>query len=483
MTDLAERSVDDLSESELRRLVSELRRSAPARAGHDFTYRRDAVDDRGIQYSYFQDLFRRNSDPAARSRLERHALESDNWRRQEFRINPNTTTGTGGYFTPPKWLIEDAATFPRPKRVLANLVNHFDLPPGCASVNIPVMTTGNAGQQQAPDEQAPSGDVTDASTSSNAVTIAGIGDVALQVLEMSPQGSGADHAWFKDLTEAYDLSLEQQLIFGQGGTGPQAQFLGLLNVPSRFTAYTDGSPTGKAMYPFFGQVAAHIGNQRGMPPYAWLMRTARFGWLSTSEDGSTRPLEFPELMGEDNALCPGAISGWPVWMADAIPQNLTWVSTTVASGSNNVNLGTFLSGSTGTLNVASTGGFNTQGSLSVANSAGVVATVTYTGTSGGNAFTGCVTTAGSGSVVTGGVVSQLQYGTTTNQDTVIACIPSDIYLFEGNAVSSIALEVLSGTLEARFIYRNYAAAITGRYAAGVSSLGGTGLVVQSGFTT
>lgn len=378
-----------------------------------FTYRRDAVDDRGNGVSYLRDLYMRHRDQSAMERLKRHGVEMDDYNRRaseramrefraaadeygiEYRVNPNTTQGTGGYFNPPAWLIEDAATYPRPKRVLANLVNKFPLPRGAATVNIPLMMTGNAEDNQVPGTQDDSNDVTDSATSCNAVTISGMGDVAIQLLEMGPVSGATDHAWFRDLSEAYDYNLETQLLVGTGGTGPQGQFTGLYNVSStNSVTYTDSSPTGAKMYPYFGQAAAAIGKKRGMPPFAWLMRTARWSWLVTSEDTSNRPLEFPDLNGADNALCPGAIAGWPVWMEDAIPTTL---------------------------------------------------------------------------------------GTGGNQDTIIACIPSDIYLFEGQAVSHINVETLSGTLQARFTYRNYAAAITGRYSSGISVLSGTGLIPVSGY--
>ena len=377
------------------------------------TYRRDSVDERGNGVSYLRDLYMRHRDQSALDRLTRHAVEITDYRKRaaertlrafergveeqgiEYRTNPNPTQGTGGYFNPPAWLIEDAATYPRPKRVLANLVNNFPLPPGASSVNIPVMLTGNTANNQDPGTANDSSDVTDASTSCNAITISSIADVAIQFLEMGPVSGATDQAWFRDLSEAYDYNLETQLITGTGGTFPGAQFTGLVNVSSiNGITYTDASPTGHAMFPFFGEAAASIGKKRGMPPFAWLMRTARWAWLVTSEDTSDRPLEFPELMGADNPLCPGAIAGWPVWMEDAIP-----------------------------------------------------------------------TTLGAGG----------------NQDTVIACIPSDIYLFEGQAVSHINVETLSGTLQARFTYRNYAAAITGRYSSGISVLSGTGMIPVSGY--
>lgn len=378
-----------------------------------FTYRRDSTDERGNGISYFRDLYMRNKDPQANDRLSRHTVEMRDFKQRkadralrafkagaeehgfEYRVNPNPTPGTGGNFDPPAWLIELAATLPRPKRVLANLVNQFPLPTGAASVNIPVMVTGNTADNQVPGGGNDSSDVTDSNASCNAITISGMGDVALQILEMGPVSGATDHAWFKDLHEAYDFDLETQLVVGAGGTGPGAQFTGLYNVSGITTVtYTDSSPTGSEMYPNFGQMGAAIGKKRGMPPYAWLMPTSRWAWLRTSEDMQGYPLDFPNLNGDSNAMCPGAIAGWPVWMEDSIPRTL---------------------------------------------------------------------------------------GAAGNQDTVIGCIPQDIYLFEGTAVASIGVEVLSGTLQARFTYRNYASAITNRYASGISVLIGSGLIPVNGY--
>lgn len=95
----------------------------------------------------------------------------------------------------------------------------------------------------------------------------------------------------------------------------------------------------------------------------------------------------------------GSGSGWGYWGEANNP-------TTVAAGSNGVNVSTFAGA--GTLNVASTLGWNTasissaQGALTVATS-GTTATITYTGVTA-TSFTGCTTVSGSGSVSTGGAV-------------------------------------------------------------------------------
>lgn len=73
------------------------------------------------------------------------------------------------------------------------------------------------------------------------------------------------------------------------------------------------------------------------------------------------------------------------------------VNTTIAVGSNGASLPQSI------INVASTAGFPSSGTINVVTSSNVVQTVTYTGTSGGNQFTGC--TGGTGTMSTGGAVT------------------------------------------------------------------------------
>ena len=70
---------------------------------------------------------------------------------------------------------------------------------------------------------------------------------------------------------------------------------------------------------------------------------------------------------------------------------------------------------------------------------------------------------------------------TGNEDMIFCVRPSDMLIFEGSPRTDVFLEPGSATLSVRFRYRNYAAAIVGRYAAGVGSIGGTGLTVQANY--
>jgi len=90
------------------------------------------------------------------------------------------------------------------------------------------------------------------------------------------------------------------------------------------------------------------------------------------------------------------------------------VTTTITSGSNLVSL------PTGTINVNSTTGFTSSGTLLIATPGGTFATVTYTGTSGGTQFTGC--SGGSGVLHTGAYVAQ------TNASTTVAAGSNNVNL-------------------------------------------------------
>jgi HK97 family phage major capsid protein len=286
--------------------------------------------------SYFKDLVAAQDGGAgALRRLERHAAETreELERRDkaalnakpeevEFRTNPSTVQGQGGYFTPPLWLIDAFATAPRARRVFAALLPHFDLPQGVHSVNIPRLTTGTKTGATA-DLAPPIGqDAVDTSVTSNVVTIAGQGDVALQLLEQSG-GAGLDYAFFKDLNEDYDAQLEAQLIAGNTSTGQLAGLLSLIPSANQI-AYTDSTPTATEMFLLLGKVVAAIGNNRKVPPEFWLTTTSRLAWLGSSEDQQQRPLMLTDRDGS------GAVDllSFPVAMTDAIPTNLLYSTST-----------------------------------------------------------------------------------------------------------------------------------------------------------
>ena len=372
------------------------------------TYRQD------VRASYFQDfVLSQLGRPlhGAQERLSRHAREMDMLaeareraaRRRldeggfEYRTEPNTTQGTGGYFSPPAWLVELFAPARHARRPLADLIpGKFPLPQGVSSINIPILSTGTQVRHAIDDAGIADQDITDTAGTSNVAELAGMADVAVQLLEQSPPGAHIDWALYEDLTLAYDADLELGLI---NGSGTNQALLGIANVSGQVDiTYTSASPTGAAFWPYLGYAMAQIGDGRDLPPECWLMRTARWAWLNASEDTATRPFGLPSpfFMGADN-LTPdpvGGLLGLPAFLDDAIPAT---------------------------------------------------------------------------------------YGSTANQDQVFCVRPSDMLIFEGAPRTAIMREPGSGNLMVRIQFRNYAAAIVNRYAAGIAAIAGTGMVVQSSY--
>lgn len=280
------------------------------------TYRQDVRD------SYFRDVaYAARHDAAAQARLDRHAAEMRTvlaareasaravaaTQGLELRVNPDRVDGQGGYASGPLWLMDFAATAPRPGRALAELMPSFTLPAGVSEVSLPRLSTGTQVGVTADGAPVPGRDIVDAAVTSPVVTLSGQSDVALQLLEQSPGGAFLDAIIFRDLAADYDLKLEQQLV---NGTGAGGQLLGLLNVPAgaglaNAITYTDASPTALEMVPYIGQAAAQVGNARGLGPEAWLLRTSRRAWLNAAA--------WPS---------PGHSFGYPPVETNAIPATL-----------------------------------------------------------------------------------------------------------------------------------------------------------------
>jgi HK97 family phage major capsid protein len=296
-------------------------------------------DRHDTRISFFRDVVLSELDDSrsklARERLTRHSAEMiviEEERNQralsalrsgdlEYRVEPNRTDGTGGYFTVPQWMNQFFATAVRPGRVLAGLIPRFDLPNGVSSINIPILSTGTKVKHLIDNAPVTDQDIVDTSGSSTVVTIAGQADVSMQALEQSPGGASLDWALLLDMAEDYDRDLETELLSGRGST--YSELTGVANVSGiNSVTFTSSGPTGSLMWPYFGEAAAQIGDNRLLPPECYLMRTSRWSWLTTAEDTAGRPfgLSAPFFLGSDAATPnpAGGLISWPVFLDDAI---------------------------------------------------------------------------------------------------------------------------------------------------------------------
>lgn len=284
--------------------------------------------EKGNGRSYFRDLAMISSnrdDGTAAARLQRHARELAT----ETRADLNRTDGTGGYFTPPLWMMNEWIALARAGRSTANAVSNQALPGGTDSINIPKISTGTATAVQTADN-APVNetDLTDTSVQANVKTIAGQQSIALQLIEQSP--INFDQVVFQDLVADYNQRVDLQVINGSGASG---QVLGILNTSGIGTVtYSDTTQNAGTMYAAIANAIQSVHTSRFAPPTAILMHPRRWGGLLAARDTQGRPLFLPDVQGPMNAGgilsevasqgVVGNVQGLPVITDANIPTNL-----------------------------------------------------------------------------------------------------------------------------------------------------------------
>ena len=288
--------------------------------------------------SYFADLMRNHilSDDAARQRLVRHAQEME----VEYRDLTRVDTA-GGYFVPPKWLVDQAVDIARAGRPFANLVTNQPLPPGTDSINIPKITTGTATAIQTADNAAvQETDIVDTVVTAGVKTVAGQQDVAIQLLDQSPVAF--DEIIFRDLMADYATKVNLQVLSGSAASGQVQGTLGTTGVNT--VTYSDVSPTVGELYAKLADAVQQIHTGRFLPPTVIVMHPRRWGWFLAAVDTSQRPLVVPNANGPNNAVgiqqavesqqVVGSIMGLPVVTDPSLP--ITYAAGVPGAGTEDV---------------------------------------------------------------------------------------------------------------------------------------------------
>jgi hypothetical protein len=233
----------------------------------------------------------------------------------------------------------------------------MDLPPGTDSINIPKLSTPTvAGYQSADNAAVPSQDWTDTFVQANVKTAAGQSDVALQLLEQSPNGI-TDEVITTDLMAAYDQFVGSQVIAGDGANTGQlngGHVLGMYpaaNWSANGVTYTDGSPAASHFNQgVFGPMASKISHTRfDTTDFAVVLHGRRWFWYSTAPDANGRPLgetlgggRYNVAASEDAPLAAfGKVGNLP-FLADApvyIDNNIPTADTTGGGTSQDVAIG------------------------------------------------------------------------------------------------------------------------------------------------
>jgi HK97 family phage major capsid protein len=295
---------------------------AQAKVKEERTYQR------GNGRSYLQDLAKSQilGDDEARSRLARHAEEvkvEDDY--AEYR-DLSRTDGAGGFFVPPKWLMDQWIELSRASRATANLVTSQQLPAGTDSINIPKVATGTSTAiQPADNDPVVEVDLTDTSVVAPVRTIAGQQDVAIQLLDQSPVNF--DEVIFRDLLADYAHKTNLQVL---GGSGVAGQVTGIFTqAGTTAITWTEAAPTVAQFYAKIADAIQRIHVARFQSPEVIVMHPRRWAWLTAAADTTGRPLVVPTGHGPTNAAglltavasqqVVGTMQGLPVVTDPSIP--------------------------------------------------------------------------------------------------------------------------------------------------------------------
>lgn len=253
------------------------------------------------RHSYLQDLIRNqlNLDPTgeARDRLMRHAQDVATLPGYAEARDLSRTDGSGGYFAPPAWLVDQFIKVARPGRPFADAVQKQQLPPGTDSINIPKVMTGTAtGIQTADNTSVVEQDLTDSFVNAPVRTIAGQQGISLQLLDQSPVAF--DEIVFQDLVADYAVQVDKQVLYGSGTTG---QVLGVHNTNGIQTIPVSSVDI-QGVYSAIAQAITLVNTSRYLPPDAIFMHPRRFGWFTAQLDSEHRPLFLPDAQSPMNAV-------------------------------------------------------------------------------------------------------------------------------------------------------------------------------------
>jgi HK97 family phage major capsid protein len=255
----------------------------------------------------------------------------------EFRVNPNTTLGTGGEFVPPKWLIDSYIPLARPKRVAADRCMNLPLPPSTDVINIPKITVGSLTAIQPAQGQAVASQDIVTSTVAGAVnTISGQEDISMQLLEQSP--IAMDGVIFQDLQADLERRLDIQVLYGTATNGQLQGMLTLSGINS--VTFTSGSPTVPLFYGYVPQAISQINSNRYDAPTAMVVHSRRWNWMLAALDGnSNRPLVLPNSQGNfqssgrvdqvsDMNSSVGSVVTLPTFVDPNVPTTMNGTATT-----------------------------------------------------------------------------------------------------------------------------------------------------------
>jgi HK97 family phage major capsid protein len=232
----------------------------------------------------------------------------DEMRDIEHRSGATRTQGSGGYFAPPGWLVDQFVHAPRAGAPLAALMTRLPLPQGVVSINVPQFATGGGtgtGVQSADGGAVTVRDPKDGTAKAVIRTLAANLDASMQLMDQSPVPF--DATFGADIAEDMATQLDGQLLLGNSASGGQlnglipggtfsasnALLLQSTNNASSQSWANGGSGIAASAHQMTAQLYSKVARARGLPPTHWVTNPDVWAIISGSADGQNRPLVSP----------------------------------------------------------------------------------------------------------------------------------------------------------------------------------------------
>jgi hypothetical protein len=282
--------------------------------------RAEAVYTPDAEHRFLRDLQAAWSNPAARERLERH-------QKVELERRDSGTVQGQGFLAPSFWS-DVWADYPRVSAVVRSAIPEVPLPERGGIGYLPAFTEGSeaailtytSGKND--DAQvADSTPVTSDYVEAELVTTTAVWDVDRQVFERARPAGEASFG--RDLLNAYDAALDDNLVNGDGSRG---NHLGLLHVVGAGTADGSGGSTPQLQYQVLAGAAASMFDARHAMPTHLVLHPKRFLYLASGVTTAGAPLAsaggFPANgVGADPTWSAGAILGMRCLVTDRIGED------------------------------------------------------------------------------------------------------------------------------------------------------------------
>lgn len=264
--------------------------------------------------SFYRDLVYRERDPQAAERLSRHDAQMRDM---------STAATAGGNFVPPIYLGELYESVRRNRRVVVEALPKLPLPPSGDTISIPAFTSGGAMGAQQESNAVPETDLVSATTSVSVRTYAGQMDVSRQLLDRAEAGGQMiDTLIFRELVNAYDASLEADVINGTAAAYKHVGLLQLSNAAS--VTYTAGTATASDTYSKIVSAIATVTANYKEAPDTIIMHPRRAAFLM--QPGTNVPIfqvgNLTSAVGTVQAGLVGTIAGLNVLVTPAMPTTL-----------------------------------------------------------------------------------------------------------------------------------------------------------------